>query len=320
MSAVIAASLFLAAATGWGQTSLRAWNIHPDGYPVTEAMKSFADEVGRASSGKYKITLYSNGSLGDQPNAVQMLKSGELDLAEFSSAPLSEVVPELNAFTLPFLFTDSAHMFRYLDGPLGQRMAAKLGDAGFVVLGWYDGGTRSFYCASKPVTSGADLVGQRIRVQKSAVYTEMVQLLGATAVALPYKDVLTALQLKTVDCAENNMPSYESTGHYKVAKYVYLTNHIVSPEALVVSTKLWGQLSSAEKVVFQKAGHSSALLMRELWTKRVAMARAAVVKEGAQIAAVTDISPFVRKMGPLYAKYLADPVVRGELFTIIGNQ
>lgn len=316
----IATSLLLAAGAGWGQTALRAWNIHPDGYPVTEAMKSFVAEVDRASGGKYKITLHSNGSLGDQPKAVQMLKSGELDLAEFSSAPLSDVVPGLKAFTLPFLFTDSAHMFRYLDGPLGTRLAAKLADAGFVVLGWYDGGARSFYCTSKPVTTGADLVGQKIRVQQSEVYFDMVKLLGATPVALPYKDVSAALQQKTVDCAENNMPSYESAGHYKVAKYVYLTNHTVSPEALVVSAKLWAKLSSADQAVFQKAGQASALLMRDLWSKRVALARASVTKEGAQIATVSDFSPFVRKMGPLYAKYMADPTVRGELFTIIGNQ
>lgn len=33
------AAALLCAGTAWGQTKLRAWNIHPDGYPVTEAMK-----------------------------------------------------------------------------------------------------------------------------------------------------------------------------------------------------------------------------------------------------------------------------------------
>nr|WP_315427815.1 TRAP transporter substrate-binding protein [uncultured Albidiferax sp.] len=320
LSGYLFASLCAVCSTGWSQTPLRAWNIHPDGYPVTEAMKSFVDEVGRVSNGKYKIELFSNGSLGDQPKAVQMLKSGEIDVAEFSSAPLSDVVPGLKAFNLPFLFTDSSHMFRYLDGALGERLSAKLAEAGFVVLGWYDGGARSFYCANKPIVNSADLVGQKIRVQQSEVYLSMVNLLGGTPVALPYKDVMDALQQKKVDCAENNMPSYESTGHYKVAKYVYLTNHVVSPEALVVSTKLWGQLSIEDKAMFQKAGHNSALLMRELWTKRVALARATVVKDGAQIVVVSNFAPFVRKMAPLYAKYLADPSLRGELFTIIGNQ
>lgn len=319
-SACIGVGLCMTAGAGWGQTALRAWNIHPDGYPVTEAMKSFVDEVDKASSGKYKIELFSNGSLGDQPKAVQMLKSGEIDVAEFSSAPLSDVVPGLKAFNLPFLFTDSAHMFRYLDGALGQRLATKLGEAGFVLLGWYDGGARFFYCANKPIGKGSDLVGQTIRVQKSEMYIDMVKLLGATPIALPYKEVQDALQQKKVDCAENNMPAYESTGHYKAARYVYLTNHVVSPEVLVVSTKLWSQLSNDDKALFLKAGQKSALLMRELWSKRVASARATVVKDGAQIVAVSDFAPFVRKMGPLYSRFMVDPEVRGEVFNIIGNQ
>lgn len=66
--------------------------------------------------------------------------SGEIDVAEFSSAPLSDGVPGLKAFNLPLLFSDSAHMFRYLDGALGQRLATKLGEAGFVLLGWYADG------------------------------------------------------------------------------------------------------------------------------------------------------------------------------------
>lgn len=302
------------------QTPLRAWNTHPDGYPVTEALKSFIAEVDTATKGKIKIELFSNAVLGDQPKAVAMLKAGEIDLAEFNSGPLSDAAPGLKAFNLPFLFIDSAHMFRYLDGQMGERLSAQLKDAGFVVLGWYNGGARSFYCANKPMVNTDDLKGQRIRVQQSDVYIETVKLLGATPVVVPYKDVLDGLQQGKIDCAEGNLVSYESTGHYKVAKHMLMTSHMISPEALVVSTKLWGRLSDSEKAVFRKAGNTSALLMRDLWEKRVITARAAVVKEGVQLIPVKDFSPYVRKMSPLYAKYMNDPSVRGELFSIIGNQ
>ena len=253
------ACLLLVSTTGHAQTKLRAWNIHPDGYPVTEALKRFASLVAQGTQGSYQIEIFSNATLGDQPKAVQMLKSGEIDLAEFSSGPLSDAVPGLKALNLPFLFTDSAHMFKHLDGKLGERFAAKLQAAGFVVLGWYDGGGRSFYCVNRPLNSFKDLAGARIRVQQSEVYLEMVKLLDATPVALPFKEVMAALEKNEVDCAENNMPSFESTGHYKVAKSVYVTNHVISPEALVVSTKLWASLSPADKAAFSKAGTESAI-------------------------------------------------------------
>ncbi|PQA76306.1 TRAP transporter substrate-binding protein [Rhodoferax sp. TS-BS-61-7] len=309
----------MACASAGAQTKLRAWNIHPDGYPVTEAMKRFASLVSQNTGGRYQIDIFSNATLGDQPKAVQMLKAGEVDVAEFSSGPLSDAVPGLKALNLPFLFSDSAHMFKHLDGKLGERFAAKLQTAGFVVLGWYDGGGRSFYCASRTVNSFKDLAGARIRVQQSEIYIEMVKLLEATPVALPFKEVLGALEQNTVDCAENNMPSFESTGHYKVAKSVYVTNHVVSPEALVVSTKLWASLSPADKAVFAKAGTDSAATMRELWNKRVASAIETATKQGVQFVRVKDVAPMVRRMAPMYGKYMADPSTREELLTIIGN-
>ncbi|EJL83942.1 tripartite ATP-independent periplasmic transporter solute receptor, DctP family [Polaromonas sp. CF318] len=311
-------SFALCASAAMAQAKLRAWNIHPDGYPVSEAMKSFVEQVAKSTGGRYNIELFNSGTLGDQPKAVQMLKSGEIDVAEFSSGPLSDAVPGIKVLNLPFLFTDSAHMFRHLDGKLGERFSANLKAAGFVVLGWYDGGGRSFYCV-KPVNNLRDLAGMNIRVQQSEVYIEMVKLMEAKPVALPFKEVLGALEQSKVDCAENNLPSYESTGHYKVAKNVYVTNHVISPEALVVSTKLWDKLSKEDKAAFAEAGAKSAILMRELWNKRVAAALEATTKQGSQFVKVRDASPMVRRMGPLYGKYMADPTTREELLTIIAK-
>jgi tripartite ATP-independent transporter DctP family solute receptor len=318
-SVALAAAFLSAGTTAFAQTKLRAWNIHPEGYPVTEAMKSFAQQVAKATQGRYQIEVFSNAALGDQPKAVQMLKSGEIDIAEFSSGPLSDAVPGIKVLNLPFLFSDSAHMFRHLDGALGQRFAANLQSAGFVVLGWYDGGGRSFYCANRAPANIRDLAGASIRVQQSEIFIEMVKLLDAKPVSLPFKEVLGGFEKGAIDCAENNMPSYESTGHYKLAKNVYVTNHVISPEALVVSTALWGKLSAEDRKAFTEAGVQSAQLMRELWNKRVVQAQENTAKQGAQFVRVKDVSPFVRRMAPLYGKFMNDPTTREELLTIIAK-
>ncbi len=303
--------------TASAQAEMRAWNIHPDGYPVTVAMSYFAELVQQGTQGRLLVKLYSNGSLGDQPKAVQMMKAGELDLAEFNLGPLSEAVPSTKALTLPFLFRDSKHLFRQLDGKLGEHLEAKLKDAGYVVLGWYDGGARSFYCVNKAIHQPSDFTGLRIRVQQAETAIEMVKLLGAIPVVLPYKEVGDALKDGRIDCAENNLPSYESTGHFKLAKYIYLSNHTVSPEALVISVKAWKQLSGADQAVFQDAGRKSAAKMRALWNQRVDDARAATAKQGSQFATMTDHGPLIARMRPLHQKYINDPLTREELFTIL---
>jgi tripartite ATP-independent transporter DctP family solute receptor len=316
---VLGLALVFLASTSMGQTKLRAWNIHPEGYPVTIALNQFAEQIGKVTHGRYQLEVFSNGSLGDQPKAVQMLKKGEIDVAEFSSGPLSDAVPGIKVLNLPFLFRDSGHMFRNLDGKLGDQFSANLHAAGFVVLGWYDGGSRSFYCV-EPITKASDLAGKRIRVQKSEVYIEMVTLLGSEPVTVPFKEVMASLQGGKIDCAENNLPSYESTGHYTMAKNVYVTNHVVSPEALVVSVNLWSKLSDADKIAFKTAGTQSALFMRELWGKRVTQALEATTKQGSQYVRSKDSANMIRRMGPLYARYMADPKTRAELLTILSDQ
>jgi len=98
-----------------------------------------------------------------------------------------------------------------------------------------------------------------------------------------------------------------------------VTNHVVSPEALVVSSKLWNSLSAEDKTAFRTAGTQSATFMRELWNKRVALAIDNTTKQGAQFVRVKDVAPMVRRMAPLYRKYMDDPSTREELLTIIGN-
>ena len=322
MKKLLALSLLAAAVIGQpvhADTKLRAWNIHPEGYPVTQALALFSEQVEKSTNGRYHIEVHSNGVLGDQPKAVKMMKDGEIDLAEFNLSPLTEAAPGAKVLTLPFLFRDSDHMFRQLDGKLGARFATKLKDAGYVVLGWYDGGSRSFYCANKVVKNPADLKGLRIRVQQSETAIAMVKLLDATPVVVPYKEVLKALKEGTIDCAENNLPAYETTGHMTVAKQFYISNHTVSPEALVVSTKVWDKLTEEDRKAFQDAGRKSAERMRQLWNERTELAKANAAKQGTQFYAMRDYGPLVSRMRPLHEKYFADAATREELFTILAD-
>ena len=310
----------LACSGAFAQTTrLKAWNIHPDGYPVTDAMKSFAAEVEKATKGRYEIELHSNGVLGDQPQAVQMLKQGQIDVAEFSLGPLSEAAPAAKALTLPFLFKNAQHMFAEIDGNLGKRYEERLKASGYVVLGWYDGGARSFYCRNKPLQQVADFQGLNIRVQNSEIYVEMVKGLGAVPKTIPYKDTLAALERGDVDCAENNLPSFISTGHYKVAKYVWLTNHVVVPEALVMSTSAWDKLSPADQQAFRLAGQNSARVMRELWNRKVDEARDIAKKAGVQFLPVENYMSLIRRMQALHGRYLSDPQTREELLSILAK-
>ena len=120
---------------------------------------------------------------------------------------------------MPYLYTDSDHMWRVLDGEIGDAFLESVSADDVIGLSWYDAGARNFYNSVKPVTCLEDLKGMRIRVQESDLAVDMVEALGATAIPIAYGDVYASLERQVVDGAENNWPSYEAMRHYEVAKY-----------------------------------------------------------------------------------------------------
>ncbi len=314
-----ALSALMLMTTSAAETTIKLWNIHAEGYPVTEALKKFAEDVKMSTDGRIVVDIKSNEALGDMAKAVELMKADKLDMAGFNLAVLSEALPSMKAINLPFLFSDSKHMFRLLDGAMGDSFAKRLAAGGYVVLGWYDGGERSFYCANKRLNGPRDFAGLRIRVQNAEAYVEMVKLLGATPVFIPTREIAAAFEQGKVDCAENNLPFWVSTGQHKVAKHVFLTNHIISPEALIISTKTWAKLSPADQAKISDAGKKSAIYMRELWNKRVKESRDIAIKAGATFEQPVEFGAYISRMKPLHQKYWKDPETRNELVTILTN-
>ncbi len=128
-----------------------------------------------------------------------------------------------------------------LDGPIGDEILNSFEPYGFVGLAFYNSGARSIYNSVRPIRSIADMKGLRLRVQQSEQMSEMMKSLGAEPIELPYGQVTTGLATKLIDGAENNWPSYVTTGHYKYAGYYTLTEHTMSPEVLVMSLKAWNE-------------------------------------------------------------------------------
>ncbi len=191
---------------------LRGWSVHADDYPVNQGMQQFAQAVARISAGSHTARVYGNAQLAPQGKVLEEMASGAIDFAEIGVLGYGDRIPALRVLGMPYLFRDSEQMFALLDGELGRLLAAELRKHDVVLLGWYDGGTRNFYHRSKPLRRVSDFAGEKLRVAASGGAMQMVQALGAKPVPLPFKEVLGALEKGQVDGAENNLPSYESTG------------------------------------------------------------------------------------------------------------
>jgi tripartite ATP-independent transporter DctP family solute receptor len=271
------------------------------------------------SGGKMKLKMYHAGTLGSQPDAIEQVRLGGLEIANFSLGPIGPIVPEANVVSLPFIFKDTDHVWRVLEGKAGDMINAGLAKKGLISLAWYDGGARSFYNSKKPIKAPADVVGMKVRVMNNDLYSGMISALGGNPSPMAFAEVYQSLKTGVVDGAENNWPSYESTGHYEVAKYYSISQHLIIPETLCINADVYNKLSADDQKILKEAAQESALLQRKLWKERSKASEAKVLAGGAVANAIPDKSAFQAAMKPVYDKFLADNPNLKPLVEMIQN-
>ena len=260
----------------------------PDDYPTTQGAKKFAQLVFERTEGRIKINVFSGGEMGDEDQITEQLQYGGIDFARVSVMMLTDIRPKFNVLQLPYVYRDEDHMWKVLDGEIGEEFKKELDGSGMVALSWFDAGARNFYNSSHPIERVEDLKKMRIRVAKSDMMAAMVEALGAKAVPMAYSEVYAALETSHIDGAENNWPSYDTMRHYEVAKYVTLDAHSRIPELQLASQSTWDRLSEEDQETIRACGEESALYERELWKIREQNARERLTKAGC---VVTELKP-----------------------------
>src|SRR5579862_9122942 len=227
------------------KVAFKASDVHPEGYPTVAAVESMVKKLESATQGRLSVQMYAAMQLGGEKEAIEQAQVGAIQIARVSVGAIGPVIDDLNVFNLPFLFRNTAHMQKVIDGDIGTELLDKVTNndkAGLIGLCWMDAGARSIYTIKKPVHTIADLKGLKIRVIGNPMFVDMMNALGGNGVAMGYDQVFSALQTGVVDGAENNPPSYVFDNHYTVAKYYTLTQHLIVPEMLVLSKKTWSTL------------------------------------------------------------------------------
>jgi tripartite ATP-independent transporter DctP family solute receptor len=288
------------------KTVLKASDVHPEGYPTVQAVENMGKKLEAATGGRLSIQMYASMQLGGEKEAIEQAQVGALQLARVSVGALGPVVDDLNVFNLPFLFRDTAHMEKVIDGPIGRELLDKVTDnpkTRLVGLAWMDAGARSLYDTKRPIKSIDDLKGLKVRVMGNPMFVDMMNALGGNGVAMGYDQVFSALQTGVVDGAENNPPSFVFDNHYQVAKYYTLTEHLIVPEILVFSRAAWDGLSKDDQALIITLAREMQLDERQLWKKVEQDAMAKMKAAGIEIDAVSDKAPFQAAVKPVWDKY-----------------
>ncbi len=286
------------------EVTLRSSDTHPDGYPTVEAVKAMGKMLEERTNGRLCIEVFFAAQLGEEKDSIEQTQFGVIDMDRVSLGPFNNIIEETQIPSLPYIFRSVEHMHKVMDGEIGQEILDAFTAHDLIGLAFYDGGSRSFYNKEHPIKSMDDLKGMKFRVMQSDMFVDMVAALGANATPMPYGEVYSSIQTGVIDGAENNWPSFDSSGHFEVAKYYTLDQHLIVPEVLVMSKKTFDKLSAEDQAVVRQAAKDSVPVMRELWVKQEKISEEKVRAAGVEIVTDIDKAPFIKAMEPVYAKYV----------------
>jgi tripartite ATP-independent transporter DctP family solute receptor len=319
LAAALAALCLIA--TGAQARDFRSADVHAKDYPTNMAVKYMGDQLSKATGGKDNIKVFGDSALGSEKDTVEQVKIGALDMVRVSTAAFHGIVPESMIPSLPFIFRDLDHFRKTMYGPEGDKILAGFEKAGFIGLALYESGARSMY-AKKPIRNVGDMKGLKVRVQQSDLWVSLIKQMGASATPMPFAEVYTGLKTGLLDAAENNIPSYDEARHYESAPIFSETMHVMSPEVLVFSKKVWDTLTRDEQAAIRKAAKESVPYYQQLWDAKEKEARAVVLKGGAKIIPTSEIDKksFVEVEKPVWEKFANTPELKTLVQDIVNRK
>src|SRR5579864_3848144 len=252
LGSMLAAASLVVAAPIAGAQSPRHFTFgydqpHTTGYGF--AGDTFAAKVDELSKGTMIIDQFPGAQLGQEPQMLQKIRTGDIDFIISATANAATVVPEAGVFSIHYIFKSEDHLKKSISDPKVIAAFRKMVTdkvQGAQVLTLITLGLRDFY-SKKEIHSIAELKGLKVRVQATPTEDTLFPAYGAQVVHMPFGDVYTSLQTGVVDVAENGVNVYMSNKHYEVAPIMSMSEHEANVNCIWVSDKAWTSFSDDQK-------------------------------------------------------------------------
>ena len=305
-AAVFVAALALSqSAAAQAQTlTIRIGHVMPGGDHFEQKnFEKLAADVAKRSNGRIQIKIFPSSQLGSEREQTEQVNLGALEMFSGGGA-VQLYAPQLGVWALPFIFNGPEHFNKVMDGPIGDELRQMLlAKSNIRLLAIYPNGERMFFNNKRPITKLADFKGIKIRVDDQPVSAQIWRALGANPVPIAYAETYTALQSGVVDAAENPALNIIKMRFYEVGKYVTLTRHSLTVQALMVNEPWWQKLSPADRELLTAAIKDFTPARRQAAWDADAAAVDELKKLGAQVAPVENPQEFTKALAPLYDSF-----------------
>ena len=284
--------------------TMRWAHFAQEDHPANVAAKHFASQVEARTAGAVKINIFPNNVLGGPPEQAQQIRLGTIDMGLPTQGQLDKYDTAFAAVMLPFIFDDSMHVYRTLDGPAMQWLAPLAEKQGFILLRNWEYGFRNLTNSVRPINAPDDVSGLKIRTPPELQIQASMEALGAVVQAIAFPELYLALSQKVVDGEENPVAVIYFNKFYEVQKHLAITRHVYNNMIHTVGVNSWKKLTPEQQAIFREESVVAGDLMRKLigddetdQIKKLAAAGVQVTRP--------DLVPFRAKMEPAY-KRIAD--------------
>ena len=303
---VLSAALFITAIAAAAPASAqnRAFSFaydQPKASAYGVAADIFNKKLTELSKGTLSINQYPGAQLGQEPQTLQKVQTGDIDMVIVATANASTIQPESGVFSLHYIFRDEAHAIKALGDPgvtaaMREMFASKVKGAHMLTLATQ--GLRNLY-GKKEVHNIGELKGLKVRVQATMTEDRHFPAYGAQVVHMPFGDVYTSLQTGVVDFAENGYTVYLINKHYEVAPVMSVTEHEANNSVVLISDKAWSSLSADQKKWVQEAADEIGKNQPAIAFKMEHESRDKLKKLGVKIVDNVDKSGFEKIAEPI---------------------
>ncbi len=301
-AAIAAVGAMIAAPALAADVVLKAGHSQNAGQPMDLGLQMMAEHLETATNGKATIEIFPNMQLGGEVEMIKQVLTGSLDITSPSNAPLTNFVPELKIFDMPFLFRDEDHMIAVLRGPVLQEINAIVSKRGIRLLGVYNVGVRHIM-SKTPVNSFADLGGLKIRTMQSKYHMAAFNAFGANATPISYAELYSSLQTGVVDGAEAANTNYFEKKFYEVAPYWSQVGWTILTAPIIMSEKKFASLPADVRSALLEGGRKAAVWEQDHYAAGDRERLEDLKKAGVTITAL-DPQPFREAAAKVYDEFL----------------
>ncbi|MBY5983564.1 TRAP transporter substrate-binding protein [Halomonas sp. DP5Y7-2] len=263
-------------------------HTHPVQDAQHKAAERFAELVNEGSDGELEVRVFPSGQLGSDTALVSGVRSGSVDIALTGNPYYTGLVGELNVLDLPFLFDDYDHAYRVLDGDVGQSLLDQLGEHDMTGLAFWEIGFRNLTNSRRAVETAADIEGLKLRTTPNPAHIAAFQALGANPTPMPFTELFTSLETRTVDGQENPVSLIRSANFYEVQDHLSLTAHAYTAAPLVMNKAKFEGLPEDQRRLLVEAAREAASFERALLADGMADDLAFLKEQGMQVVESPD--------------------------------